>query len=158
MTYYPGCNSVGGYTNELDIHSSITTSQAYNENLNYIDEDEIVTIYYRNTITNQLKHLLFLNYDPTENQINALLDILFEFFKIEDLGANILGKIDISDSVENEIVFSRSSTLGVTLLSIDSDGDLLFNFTGFKNGFDTKHYSYTEEIDFENLIYLFLSR
>lgn len=158
MSYCQNYNSVSSYTDELNINSSITTSDAYNESLSLIDEDQIVTVNYSNSISNQIKHLLFLNCDPTDFQLNTLFVVLEEFLKVEKIGANILGKFNISGSVEDEIVFTRTSALGVTLLSIDSDGDILFNFTGFKSGFDTRRYLYNEETDFENLIYIFLSK
>lgn len=143
---------------EEDYYSTITTSEAYNKGLEILNDNESITTHYNNSLKNRISQALLLTFELTDNQLRALLSFILAIAKIEQECNCELRDIDLTPSVENEIVFFRKSQLGVSILSIDSDGDLLLNFTGFKTGFETDRYIFGEEIDFEKLIYNFLSR
>lgn len=94
----------------------------------------------------------------TEPQFDSLLHIVSHLHDTEEKCQNCLTKdIDIVASVEGEFCFYRKTEKGVSLLSIDKDGDILFNFTGYKEGFRTNQYFFVDEVDYEKIIYNFLA-
>ena len=94
----------------------------------------------------------------TDVQFRSLLEIVAHLHYIEEQCQNCLTKdIDVVASVEGEFCFYRKSEKGLSLLSIDEDGDILFNFTGYKEGFLTNRYNESNSIDFEKIVYDFLS-
>ncbi len=144
---------IEGYEN------SITTGEAYNKNLESLNESDSATIQYNSSnLKKRISQSLLLNSEITEHQFQALVSFIMAIIEIEESCDCELKDIKVSPSVENEIVFYRKSIVGVSILSIDTDGDLLYNFTGYKNGFDTQRYPFNDQVDFEKLIYYFLSR
>lgn len=157
MNLYLDKPSFIGYLDE-DFDTTITTSEAYHQQLEFLDESESYTIQYSNTLKNQISKSLVLKFELTDKQFENIISILSGFIYIEKENDCELKGIKVSSSEEDEVVFYRKSDNGISLLSIDSDGDILYNFTGFKIGFLTERYICGENIDFEKLIYSFLSR
>jgi hypothetical protein len=137
---------------------SFTTSEAYNEKLEILDETESVTTQYNKTLKNQISQALLLTFELTTPQFDTLIDFVFAIVKIEQECDCKFNGIGVTPSVENEIVFHRKSQQGISTISIDLDGDILLNFTGFKKGFETERYQFGVVNDFEILVYHFLAR
>lgn len=157
MSLYHDSTTIMGYLDE-DFDSTITTSEAYHRQLEVLDESESFTIHYSNTLKKQISQSLLLKFELSALQFESIISILVAIIQIEDKCDCELKDIKISSSEDEEIVFHRKSQNGISILSIDSDGDILYNFTGFKTGFVTERYIYGENTDFEKLIYSFLSR
>lgn len=68
-------------------------------------------------------------------------------------------KVDINFiiSQENEICVYRKSQEGISMISIDEDGDGFYNFTGYTSGFDTIFFD-NDSCDCEHVTYKFLSK
>lgn len=157
MNLYLENPSIVGYLDE-DFDTTITTSEAYHQQLEVLDESESFTIHYSNTLKNQISKSLLLKFELSDNHLENIISILLAIVQIEEESDCELKGIKVSASEEDEIVFYRKSQNGISILSIDSDGDILYNFTGFKTGFFTERFVYGENTDIEKLIYSFLSR
>lgn len=157
MNLFLDTSTTSNYSDDI-YNDTITTSEAYTKRFESFDEYESITIQYKNSLKNQISQALLLKFELSNEQLESLLSFLYAIIEIEQTCECEIKGIQVTSSIENEIVFYRKSLLGVSLLSIDSDGDLLFNFTGFKTGFTTESYNYGEVADFEKLIYNFLSR
>lgn len=94
----------------------------------------------------------------TEPQKEVLSMVIAYILDLEAYCGSILSKyLRIEYSVEDEYCIYRKSTRGVSLIAIDTDGDLMFNFTGYNGEFQTDRYTF-QELDLEAVTYSFLSK
>lgn len=150
--------SVIGLQEECYYYNTVTTSEAYNKQLEDLAENDSITLQYGNNLESKISQLQLLAFEISKEQLETLLQFIYALIKLEETYDLEFEGIEMTSSLENEIIFFRKSLLGISMISVDHDGDLLFNFTGFKSGFDTKRFSFGDNIDFEQLIYHFFSR
>ncbi len=84
------------------------------------------------------------------------------FFDIfEDISKTIHPEklhIKITQSQDSEICIYRKTENGISMISIDDDGDGFYNFTGYERGVTTVFFDCDESHSFEKLTYQFLSK
>jgi len=156
MNYYPNEISFDSYEGEVaDLGYAETVGSYYEEQA----ESTLgaLTIKYIKDFSSKVLTALVKIEDTTKEQFNTLLKVVLELHLTEIKCGNCLTKnVNVVASVENEFCFYRKTEKGVSMLVIDVDGDILFNFTGYNEGFVTKR-SYYDSIDHEKIIYDFLS-
>lgn len=142
-----------------NFENSFTTEEAYDDTLRDIDSSVLsTTIQYKRDIRNEISKALLLAEEITDAQFESFILFIRQLLEVELICPGLLNEISVTTSEESELIFYRKTQSGVYFLSIDSDGDILLNFTGYKLGFETTRYNFGNEIDFENLVYHFLVR
>ena len=117
-----------------------------------------LTTSYQSDYLNSLCYEAFKNYSFTDLQKQTFTSF-FDIF--EDISKTIHPdklNIKIVQSQDAEICIYRKSKGGISMIAIDDDGDGFYNFTGYEDGMSTVFFDFDESINFENLIYQFLSK
>jgi hypothetical protein len=146
----------------VSLGASYTTDGYYSD---YYQETQLndplgslTTTYVEGFVSKVFKAFFRLE-ETTPRQLDTLLKFLFQLHETEQIcNAELNKKIDVVDSVEDEVCFYRKTDKGVSMIAIDNDGDIFYSYIGYNQGNDSKRYYYKQiEKEIEKIVYHFLS-
>lgn len=135
---------------------TILFEEDYTKNISILSG--ALTTSYQSDYLNSLCHEAFKDYSFTDLQKQTFTSFFDVFEDISKSQHPDKLKIKIVKSQDAEICIYRKSKEGISLISIDDEGDGFYNFTGYKDGTDTIFFNSDETSNFENLIYKFLTK
>jgi hypothetical protein len=113
-----------------------------------------LTAIYGNDLSGQFAKI-YQKMSIPEDQYNVFFDIVQKLIEIEIL-QKCTCNIRIEEATDDEIVLSRRTQDGLSLISINPFGDIMVNFSGYTKDNKIIFYEKTN-YDPENLVYGFLS-
>jgi hypothetical protein len=112
-----------------------------------------LTTSYGNDLEGQLNKTIQKS-NVTDNQLSALQVLVTTLLELEKINSTSFNtRIEVA--TDNEIVISRRSSNGISIISVDSFGDIMVNFAGYVLAGKTNFYDFSD-YDPEAVVFDFL--
>lgn len=138
------------------ISSTVLFKERYSDNINGKIKGTLTTSYESNYLSALVKQAF--GYSTITEKQKKIIFGFFESIKViaENIHPETL-QIHVSKSSDEEIRLYRKSDDGISMITIDEDGDGFYNFTGYQNDLITIFFE-NETCDFEKLTYHLLTK